>query len=85
MFVAEILVTYFFFNTTIHLSPQIKLWQGIGVEVKRSKTKVKLCKILHLSLVSWHKTKKMATASTTNNDVDLRMMDESETNSPHIG
>ena len=81
VFIAEILVTYFFSNTSIHLSPQIKLWEGIGVEVKRNKTKIKPCKILHSSFVSWHKTEKMATASTTNNDVDLCMMDENETNS----
>ena len=81
VFVAEILVTYFCSITTFHLSPQIKLSKGIGVEVKRSKTKVKLCKILHSSFVSWHKTEKRAATRTTNNDVDLCMMDENETNS----
>ena len=45
VFVAKISVTYFLSNTSIHLSPQIKLWEGIGVEVK-----VKLWKILHSSL-----------------------------------
>ena len=45
------------------------------------KIKVKLWKILHSSFVSWHKTKKMAAASTLNNDVDLCMMDENEINS----
>ena len=58
VFVAKILVTYFFSNISIHLSPQIKLWEGIGVEVKRDKTKVKLCKILHSPFVLWHRTKK---------------------------
>ena len=51
------------------------------MEVKRSKTKVKLCKIFHSPFVLWHRTKKMAATSTTNNDEDLYMMDENETNS----
>ena len=84
VFVAEILVTYFFSNTSIHLSPQIKLWEGIGVEVKRRKTKVKLCKVLHSSFVLWQRTEKMAAASTTNNDMDLCMMDENKTNSASL-
>ena len=34
VFVAEILVIS---NTSIHLTPQIKMWEGIGMEVKRRK------------------------------------------------
>ena len=81
VFVAEIFVTYFFSNITIHLSPQIKLWEGIGVEIRRSKTKVKLCKIPHSSYVLWHRIENMTATSTTNHDIDFCLMDENEMNS----
>ena len=80
-FAAEILVIYFF-NTIIHLSPQIKLWGGISMETRRSKTKVKLCKIPYSSYVLWHKTENMVVASTTNHDANVHcLMDENEMNS----
>ena len=68
---------YFYSKAKIQPSPQIKLWGGKSLRDYRRKTTEKFWKKLYSLLILWY-IGAMAAASTTNVDMEMRMVDENE-------